>query len=120
MKYELEKKRSYIFGHLCEWRVVFDFLIKGYIPLRRRYRNKYGEIDLIFKKSSLIVFVEVKGRKGMLPTIEMGEIVKQNQKARIQRAANFFIKNNNLFDIQIRFDIVVVTSIWKKTYHFTS
>lgn len=37
---------------------------KGYVPIERNYRTRYGEIDLIARDHTTLVFVEVKLRRG--------------------------------------------------------
>ncbi len=37
---------------------------KGYEILERNYRTRYGEIDLVARRESTLVFVEVKTRRG--------------------------------------------------------
>lgn len=37
---------------------------KGYELVRRNYRTRYGEIDLILRTGDTLVFVEVKARRG--------------------------------------------------------
>ena len=36
---------------------------KGYTVIARNYHSRYGEIDLICRKDSYLVFIEVKARK---------------------------------------------------------
>ena len=57
-----KKQKSYFFGILAEYYVIFLFLFMGYKLLEHRYKTKLGEIDLIFKKKNNIVAVEVKAR----------------------------------------------------------
>jgi putative endonuclease len=37
---------------------------RGFQLVKRNYRTRYGEIDLILRKDDLLVFVEVKLRRG--------------------------------------------------------
>ena len=37
---------------------------KGYVPVKRNYRTRRGEIDLILNDGNTLVFVEVKLRRG--------------------------------------------------------
>jgi len=39
---------------------------KGYQILQQNYRNRYAEIDLIAKKGNILVFIEVRTKKGEL------------------------------------------------------
>jgi len=48
--------------------VACEFLVKqGYEILDRNYRKKWGEIDIVAKKDSVIHFVEVKAVSGNVP-----------------------------------------------------
>lgn len=39
---------------------------KGYQVIEQNYRTKYAEIDLVVKKQSVLIFVEVRTKKGQL------------------------------------------------------
>ena len=46
--------------------VALAYLVeRGYKLVRRNYRTRYGEIDLILRAGGVLVFVEVKARRGM-------------------------------------------------------
>lgn len=79
---------------------------KGYELLARNYRYKHAEIDLIVKKESLLVFVEVKTRA----SAAFGEpesFVNEKKADKIIEGAEHFIYENN-WQGNIRFDIVSV------------
>jgi putative endonuclease len=84
-----------------------DFLTKkGYQIEARNYRFKHAEIDLIAKKDSFIVFVEVKTRSYSF----FGEpeaFVDSKKAATILRAAEQYTYENK-YEGNIRFDIVSV------------
>ncbi|RZK74364.1 MAG: hypothetical protein EOO85_15395 [Pedobacter sp.] len=40
-----------------------NFYLKLYKIIYNRYRNRFGEIDIIALKNKTLIFVEVKGRK---------------------------------------------------------
>ena len=79
----------------------------GYEVLERNYRLRTGEIDLILKHGTYIVFVEVKSRKSLgygLPREAVGHVKQQ----RIIKTALHFLSCNNLTECDIRFDVVEV------------
>jgi putative endonuclease len=111
------KKEAYLFGITAEYVVIFWFAIKGYVLLHKRFRNKYGEIDLIFKRRNLIVFTEVKSRKSN-QVGDAFDIVSEKQIARIKRAAeHFMLQNQQYCNHDMRFDLMIVTSLFTKPQH---
>ena len=53
-----------LFGNTAEDLAAQYLRAKGYAILKRQYRTKFGEIDLVARLGDEIVFVEVKARKG--------------------------------------------------------
>ncbi|MDX2050111.1 MAG: YraN family protein [Rickettsiaceae bacterium] len=98
------------FGLLAEYLVMIRYMLKGYLPINHRYKSKIGEIDLIFKRGSSIIFCEVKARSGLY---DIENIVSKAQKARILRAADFFLAKNQNMDIQhVELNLAVVKSLF--------
>ncbi|MCL2198639.1 MAG: YraN family protein [Defluviitaleaceae bacterium] len=82
-------------------------LAKGCKILAKNYRVRTGEIDLIVRDGSYIVFVEVKYRATTThgsPAEAVG--IKKQQK--IIRTAMFYITQNKLDNQDFRFDVVEV------------
>jgi putative endonuclease len=79
---------------------------KGYEILVRNYRFKHAEIDLIVKKGSFIVFVEVKTRSYSFYG-EPEAFVDSKKSATVIGAAEQYTFENK-YDGNIRFDIVSV------------
>jgi len=80
---------------------------KGCEVLARNYRLRTGEIDLILRHGTYIVFVEVKFRKSLgygLPR----EAVGYTKQQRIVTTALHYLTRNNLTECDIRFDVVEV------------
>ena len=81
----------------------------GYQILRRNYRSKLGEVDIIARDKDTICFIEVKCRlsgkfgKGW-------EAVSGKKQGQITKAALSFLKENNLLDKSARFDVVSLDS----------
>lgn len=79
---------------------------KGYEIIARNYRHKHAEIDLIAKKASFIVFVEVKTRSYSF----FGEpeaFVDSKKASLVIHAAEQYTFENK-YEGNIRFDIVSV------------
>jgi len=80
---------------------------KGYCILAKNYRTRVGEIDLIVRQDSYVVFVEVKARKGL----EYGypcEAINGIKKQRIIKTALLYISKQKLTDQDFRFDVMEI------------
>ncbi len=107
-----KKLSSYLYGLYAEYCVIIWLSLKGYIFLKRRYKNKFGEIDLIFKHHKKLIFVEVKARKKLLDYINL---VGESQKQRIIKAAINFAKKYPKYDL--RFDLAIIQKPLYKSQH---
>lgn len=79
----------------------------GYKILKRNYKNKSGEVDIIAQDKDSICFVEVKTRTSDrfgLPA----ESVRLSKQRQISKIALNFLKQGNLLDRKARFDVVSV------------
>lgn len=85
-----------------------EYLISnGYRILLTNYRNKIGEIDIIAMDKDILVFVEVKTRT----SISYGyafEAVDYRKQRKIINTSMVYIKYHNIFDTQLRYDIIEV------------
>jgi putative endonuclease len=80
---------------------------RGYAILARRYRTRYGEIDIVAKDNETTVFVEVKTRDGD----EFGggaAAVTPWKQRRVALMALDYLSRHNLHDTPCRFDVVTV------------
>jgi len=80
---------------------------RGFDVLARRFRGRFGEIDIIGFDGQLLVFVEVKTRASR----EFGdpsEFVDWEKQQRLRRAAEEFIAHYDLGQYAYRFDIISV------------
>jgi putative endonuclease len=83
---------------------------QGYKILARRHRTPLGEIDLIARDGTCIVFVEVKTRR----TESAGsphEAVDRAKQAQLTRLALAFLKRYRLLEQSARFDVVSI--VWE-------
>ncbi len=83
---------SYYKGILTEYIAIIYLFFHGYTILKRRYKTKFGEVDIIASKNKVIIGVEIKARFNKEPT---PEFVFQKQRDRIKRTLNYFIIKNN-------------------------
>lgn len=109
-----KRKASYVWGIVAEYLCVIFLVFKGYSILAMRYRNHFGEIDIIAKHGKALAFIEVKARKNKEVAIFS---VNQNKQDRVLRAANIFISRHKKYShLGLRFDLMVVTS-WRNIHH---
>lgn len=79
----------------------------GYRILERNYRNKIGEIDILAKDKEVLCFVEVKTKTNDnfgLPE----EMVDKRKQKKIIKTAEYYLQENELYDIDWRIDVVAV------------
>ena len=94
-------------GKVGEDLACAELVRRGYEILERRYRTKYGEIDIIGRVGRTVVFVEVKTRGG----VEFGggeAAVTMYKQRRIVRMAIDFLARRGLQDQPCRFDVVTI------------
>ena len=101
---------TYQKGLLAETFCVWVLRLKGYRILERRFRSPFGEIDIVAKRFSQLVFVEVKAR----PSLESAlEAISGRQQKRIEQTAQFYISHIRGINFQTtRFDVMVVSNWW--------
>tara|TARA_R110002111_G_scaffold165229_1_gene231124 strand:+ start:229 stop:609 length:381 start_codon:yes stop_codon:yes gene_type:complete len=89
-------------------KIAEDYLReKGFSILKTRYKTKFGEIDIIAKRSDLICFVEVKIRKNQADALES---VTPKIQRRIENAALFFLSENpECAQCDLRFDVIAIS-----------
>lgn len=80
--------------------------LRLYKILEMNYRRSTGEIDIIAKKGSYVVFVEVKYRKNADKGLPR-EAVTAFKQRQIKRTAEMYIAENNL-KCDFRFDVIEI------------
>ena len=80
---------------------------RGYAILERRYRTRFGEIDVIARDGETIVFVEVKARMGEEFGGAAAAITRWKQR-RVTQMAVVYLSCHRLHDCPCRFDVVTV------------
>ncbi|QEH38294.1 hypothetical protein OJF2_68920 [Aquisphaera giovannonii] len=95
-----------VFGDRGEKEAARFLRARGMKILVRGYRTGLGEIDLVALDGDVIVFVEVKSRRGGTPA----EAVTPEKQRRLTLAALHFLKKRGLLDRRSRFDVVAI--VW--------
>lgn len=99
-------------GHLAEIIAAWLLRLKGYRILKKRYKTPVGEIDLIARRGSTLVAVEVKNRATFL---NAGEAITLKQRKRIEMALLLYVRNLRWVPKNIRFDaIYLIPYKWPK------
>jgi putative endonuclease len=101
-----ERQIAFRVGISAESRAAMLLVAKGFRILARRWRSPVGEIDIIARRRSLLVFVEVKARATL---DDAAWSVSDRQRVRIIAAAEAWLARNADDRISdIRFDAVLV------------
>lgn len=80
---------------------------KGLKPLTKNFRHRQGEIDLIMRHNSTLVFVEVRYRKqNSFGSAE--ESITQRKQQSIISTAKYYLMQQKLWDTPCRFDVVTI------------
>ena len=101
-----ERQRAFQTGLSAESRAAAFLIAKGFRIIARRWKSPLGEIDIVARRRSLIVFVEVKARERF---DDAAWSVTMRQRARIVAAAEAWLAANGDPRIKdIRFDAILV------------
>ncbi len=94
------------FGNKGEVLASLFLILKGYKIIKRNYRTRTSEIDIIAKKGDTYVFAEVKSRSSdaFSKAVEAVDIFKKHK---IIKGATSFMSHFDE-DVCIRFDIIEV------------
>jgi putative endonuclease len=76
-----------------------------YTIVARNYRCRAGEIDLVALDGSVLVFVEVRSRRGTLAGTPL-ESIDGRKQARVARVAQHFVATRGLHHHDARFDVI--------------
>ena len=85
--------------------VAEEFLVrKGYETVLRNFSTRFGEIDLIMNDNGVLVFVEVKAKKGLIFG-SPEEMFTRGKYDKVKRMATVYLKGR---DVSCRIDMVAV------------
>lgn len=93
---------------ICGEEIAEKYLLrKRYRIIKKNFRCKLGEIDLIVEKKGVIIFVEVKTRT----TLDYGEpfeSITTYKRNRIKRLAEYFLMNEKYQNKLVQFDVISI------------
>ncbi len=99
--------KAQITGSLGEDAAASHIEENGFQILEKNYRVKNAEIDIIAKDSDTIAFIEVKTRKNVRKGFP-AESVNYPKQKKIISAALYYIRENNINNTRLRFDVIEV------------
>lgn len=91
-------------GRLAETLASRALIEKGYQILESNFSNRFGEIDIIAKDKDILIFVEVKAKKGT----EFGlpeEMISPYKLRKVKNMATVYMKGESL---ACRIDVIAV------------
>lgn len=94
-------------GAWGEQRAADHLLAAGMVLLDRNWRCRAGEIDIIARDGDVLVFVEVKTRRGDAFGAPV-DAVSPRKTARLRQLAAHWLAESGLHPSQVRFDVVSV------------
>ena len=95
------------FGRKSEALAAKHLKKMGYKIVTRNYRTKLGEIDIIAKDSSTLVFVEVKARQSAQYGSPKAAVTYEKQR-KISMVALAYLKATQQMQTAARFDVVSI------------
>lgn len=108
------RQRAERIGRRAEQAAAWWLRLKGYRLVASRIRTPFGEMDLVARRGSIVIIVEVKYRKRH----ETGlEAILPFQQQRIARAALWWLSRRGLDPaLALRFDVVTIVP-WRLPRH---
>ncbi|MDG1719847.1 MAG: YraN family protein, partial [Bacteroidia bacterium] len=100
------KTHQQILGQEGEDIAVKHLIDKGYVIIKRNYRNGHAEIDIIAQIEKQLVIVEVKTRN----TSKFGDpeqSVSSKKQQLLAQATEAYLLNHDL-DLMVRYDIISI------------
>lgn len=103
----LSNRSSGAWGNHGEDLALRHLEAKGYALVERNHRTRHGEIDLIMRHGSTLVFVEVKLRKGLAFGDPL-EAITPRKRAAVRSLAEAYLSDKDPDFDAVRFDAVGV------------
>lgn len=105
---DIKHNTSYQDGLDGEQRVKEYYQSLGFTCLKTRYKTKYAELDLVFLKDNMLLFVEVKTRKSLKSGYDL---ITNKQMIRNSHAAQFFLSEHvHLMSCNMQFNLALVVN----------
>jgi putative endonuclease len=101
-----KRKAAFHLGVSAESRAALLLAAKGYRTLAKRWKTPVGEIDLVMRRGTLIIFVEVKARGSLDAAAE--SVLPRQRKRIIAAAEAWLAAHPEHAGYDMRFDAVLV------------
>jgi putative endonuclease len=105
---ELLNKSKTIIGRVGELLAVEYLRTLGYTIVRRNYRCRIGEIDIVARDKDVFCFIEVKARATDLNGSALEQVTERKQK-KLRELAAYYIYKERPSCRAYRFDVVGIT-----------
>jgi putative endonuclease len=102
--------RRHSLGILGETLACAELERRGYAILARRYRTRFGEIDIVSERGGVIVFVEVKARRSARFG-QAADAIPFWKRRRIAAMALDYLAWTSQLNRRCRFDVVAVDGV---------
>lgn len=109
----MKRRRAETWGRRAEDIAGWWLRLKGYRILAKRVRTPFGEVDLVIRRGTTLVFVEVKAR---LDAASAASSISQVNQRRVSRASNALLARFGRGCEAVRIDVVLI-SPWRLPQH---
>lgn len=101
-----KKQKAFSRGIWAERFAALALMLKGFRIVERRYKTRFGEIDLIARRGTLVLIVEVKARGSLQAAMDA---VSGNNLRRIENSADHWLaRQSDRDNLNLRFDLIAV------------
>ncbi len=100
-----EERRRW--GRIGEDLAAAFIAARGHVVVSRNYRCRRGEIDLIFRDGSVLVFCEVRTRRSAVAGQAVESVTRQKQ-IKVLRVARHYLAEYPRRAAGLRFDVVAI------------
>lgn len=98
---------SYIKGYSGETLACEYLKNKKYDIIKRNFRCRYGEVDIIVYRDDELAFVEVKTWDG-LESFDLSYVINSKKQKRITNASRIFLRDYKGKYSSVRFDVLLI------------
>ncbi|MBU0630030.1 MAG: YraN family protein [Candidatus Margulisbacteria bacterium] len=98
---------SYLLGVNGESIAEEYYMNQGYEILAKNFRSHQGEIDIVVRRDSLLVFVEVKNYS-YKNLRHPAAAISKNKKENLIRTARYYLYINKIKETNCRFDVLTI------------